>query len=781
MNNHFRFPRFALAATLAASFLVASSHLSFGASASWVANPTSNLWEPLAGQTNWSTGPGTFPGATFGITNTDIATFNVVSTITNITINNALFPASLLNIQGMTFTGAPSNYVIGSNAGQGIFLTTGGSFNMTGITNGAVETVAAPLAFGTAQGVYAFTNNSANGTLHITGSLADPVVTPTSGSVTLTLNGSNTNLNSVTGSIHDGGFGGQTNITKDGFGTWILGGINNTYTGPVNINNGTLEVASVSALGLGNTTIVGILPNFGVLKTAGAGPIFFNVGNNFTILGGTPFNILEMKVGGTVPFLTADHMSVGNNANLAGELFVRRINNYMPLPGDEVQIISTGGTVNGTFMSVQSDFPGLVQPIAVYFPQAVDVRFVLANTFVSQALTFNQQQAAHAVDLAFANLCLSPAQRAILGSIPVAFLPAAFDLLAPEEFGALYEMSFSRAVMQNNNLQHRMDQVRANADPNCGPVVEVAPEGKDKNMMMPPAPPPSPRFNTFATGSGEYVAVHDQDANAQGYRITNGTFLAGADYSFLNMFAIGIYGGYAGSEAELVNNGHINADGGQVGGYATFFTHGFYIQGAGGAGWNSYENRRGALGFINGLPKPTAIASSSTDGDEVNAMGAIGYDWNHTFTFANHPGTFTAGPIFTVQYTNIDIDEFTERGSLVPLHFDDQSQDSLRFTIGGKVALCVQTDHGIMWKPDIRVAYLHEDHDQRYEIESNFVGCPDPFVVLSPKIGDDAVAVNAGLTVQFNPMVSIFAHYDGQFGRDNYHAQGVTGGLGLSF
>ena len=32
-----------------------------------------------------------------------------------------------------------------------------------------------------------------------------------------------------------------------------------------------------------------------------------------------------------------------------------------------------------------------------------------------------------------------------------------------------------------------------------------------------------------------------------------------------------------------------------------------------------------------------------------------------------------------------------------------------------------------------------------------------------------------------DPMVSIFAHYDGQFGRDNYHAQGVTGGLGLSF
>ena len=109
------------------------------------------------------------------------------------------------------------------------------------------------------------------------------------------------------------------------------------------------------------------------------------------------------------------------------------------------------------------------------------------------------------------------------------------------------------------------------------------------------------------------------------------------------MFAIGIYGGYAGSEAQLVNNGSIISDGGQVGGYATFFTHGFYVQGAGGAGWNTYSNRRGALGFIN--PSLKATATSSTDGDEVNAMGAFGYDWIMNFNAANHPGSLTIGPI----------------------------------------------------------------------------------------------------------------------------------------
>jgi outer membrane autotransporter protein len=400
---------------------------------------------------------------------------------------------------------------------------------------------------------------------------------------------------------------------------------------------------------------------------------------------------------------------------------------------------------------------------------------------LSQAITFNQQQVANALDDAFAMVCLTPTQLAAVGNIPVAFLPAAYDLIAPEEFGAIYEMSFSRAQVQSSNLQHRMDQIRFNGDPNCGPVVEInpGPEGKNVKEVVPPAPAPEARFDTFAIGSGQYVTVHDQDENAQGYRITNGSFLAGADYRFLHNFGIGIYGGYNGSEANLVHDGYINSDGGTIGGFATFFTHGFYLQGSGGAGWNSYEMHRGALGIGTVRARGT---QSSTDGSEVNAMGAVGYDWSMTFNAANHPGSLTIGPIISVQYTNLDIDEFSETGSLIPLHFPDQSQDSFRGEFGGKLAICIQTDHNIMLRPDVRVFYLHEFNDNEfYDIDANFIGCPTVFTVRSPRIGDDAVAVNAGLAVQFGPTFTLFGHYDGIFGRDNYRSQGVSGGIGLSF
>src|SRR5207244_1687019 len=67
-----------------------------------------------------------------------------------------------------------------------------------------------------------------------------------------------------------------------------------------------------------------------------------------------------------------------------------------------------------------------------------------------------------------------------LGFLDLRALPAAYDLIAPEEFAAIYDVGFSQAVVHNDNLMRRMDDVRAGADGYCGPIVEV-PTGKDYN------------------------------------------------------------------------------------------------------------------------------------------------------------------------------------------------------------------------------------------------------------------------------------------------------------
>jgi outer membrane autotransporter protein len=105
----------------------------------------------------------------------------------------------------------------------------------------------------------------------------------------------------------------------------------------------------------------------------------------------------------------------------------------------------------------------------------------------------------------------------------------------------------------------------------------------------------------------------------------------------------------------------------------------------------------------------------------------------------------------------------------------------LRSTLGGKAMICLQTDHAVMLRPEVRVAWLHEYNDRSYPIDARFIGCPSFFTVHEPTIGEDAALVTAGVTVQFNPNVALFGHYDGVFGSGNYDNNSVSGGLALSF
>ena len=224
-------------------------------------------------------------------------------------------------------------------------------------------------------------------------------------------------------------------------------------------------------------------------------------------------------------------------------------------------------------------------------------------------------------------------------------------LIAPEELASIYEIKFALDTLQGTNLMQRMDDVRAGSNGFCaaGYAPQVISQGyrKDSNgkavLDKNPAPAfvqaPENRWGVFVTGSGEYVKVGDEDANAPGYRITNGAVILGVDYRLSHNLAVGIFGGYEAGDATLFGNGRLTMEGGNVGAFATYFCNGFYVDVAGGGGWNSYDIRRTAL---------LGDARGRTDGSEVNALGAIGYDWK--------VGCLNIGPIASVQYTNVNID-----------------------------------------------------------------------------------------------------------------------------
>jgi len=227
------------------------------------AHAASSTWAGNASTSDWGAGGnwagGVVPGSTTG-TVSDTATFtNTTGSYTTININS-----SSQYIGSISFTGSLTNgFTIGAagaNAGNSLFLTTGGQIALTSSnTNTATlvtQTFNAPLvvqAGANGSGTYTFTNNSTgknNASLVFNGNIG----TNATGTMTLQLGGNNTtfNTNYVNGAISNGSGGGVVAVTMLGSSadqTWVLAGPN-TYSGPTTINSGVLEINADSGLGV---------------------------------------------------------------------------------------------------------------------------------------------------------------------------------------------------------------------------------------------------------------------------------------------------------------------------------------------------------------------------------------------------------------------------------------------------------------------------------------------------------------------------------------------------
>jgi autotransporter-associated beta strand protein len=213
------------------------------ASSSWNTNANGN-WSNV-GSPPWSAGS---PGATTGTTSTDIATFG-----TSLTTNRIVTVDSDRNIGGITFSNT-SNFGYTLTGGN-ILLTNGGVIQTTNANGSHTDIISSAIQIQGDGGTASFLTNTTTNTRLL--SIADVTGVSTVGNTTaLTLGGTVTGLNLMTGTIGDGSAGGKLSVTKSGTGTWRLQG-NNTYTGGTAIYGGTLSLNSAGALGSTGTISFG--------------------------------------------------------------------------------------------------------------------------------------------------------------------------------------------------------------------------------------------------------------------------------------------------------------------------------------------------------------------------------------------------------------------------------------------------------------------------------------------------------------------------------------------
>lgn len=485
-------------------------------------------------------------------------------------------------------------------------------------------------------------------------------------------------------------------------------------------------------------------------------------------------------------------MVVGGDAYLDGGVrFIAGKPSYVPRD-TLISILETEcGYVDGTFSSA-SAFARLI-PHLSYTDKEVFVRFT-ARSFTSYpCLTPNGKEVARQLDRMDRNS--GGSGRELIDKIDDATWGkegVVCDLinhyLSPEQLTSIFRAGFAAGQIQAGNIERHLEFAREDAgylyegrtlnlsgkygsiETNGGPINHgdgltlAGWDGKtvvDKKMVAPPVVVPA-KWNFFITGTGEWGDI-ENTRDTLGSDLTTGGVTVGADYRVSDNFLIGLLGGYNHTTSDFWDDGRLRVNGGRGGAYASLFNENAYLNLLATGGYDSYDIRRSSFG---------GEARGKSHGGEFNGLISGGYEFDC--------GGWRVGPIGGVQYTYIQLDSFREDGSDAPLHFPKQSQNSLRSTLGARVAYDWEFC-GVRVTPEVRAQWLHEYLDATASIDSQFIAGGDVFTTYGSEIGRNGLLLDAGVSVQVTPHCAVYAYYTGDLARDNYTAHAVNGGLRVQF
>jgi outer membrane autotransporter protein len=513
-----------------------------------------------------------------------------------------------------------------------------------------------------------------------------------------------------------------------------------------------------------------------------------NVGGNYIQNSGSA---LMVGFGGTAPGQYG-YLNITGTANLAGRMEAYGYGGFTPTNGMQITFLHAGSGYSGSF----SGFSNMTAMAAsIVYPNGNDVAVQWSQTpFGSYALTPGQSAVGGALDRDTSNPRMAALVN-LLNSLPTSSLPAAMDSLSPQQLTAMSLAGVGTANVQAGNVQSRFNALLGgvgsglsggfslfdptgmmdwvNQQPRFASMLPaelelaMSREALTSGILRRSAENP---WGVFVEGAGQFVGV-DSVPNASGYHVTTAGMTVGIDRQVLDAAAwphdqivVGVALGYANSSTYLTGDGRVDINGVQGTVYGVWFKEGWHVEASGGGGANLYDTRRQVLG---------QTASGNTEGRSLQGMLGGGYDWKKD--------RWTFGPRATAQYTTVDIDGFTESGSLAPLTLGSQRMDSLLTQVGMHVAHTSEVGK-TLWTPELRLGWQHESMDSVSAVDAQFAnGSGNIFSSQSVPLGRDAMVVGAGLAVQWSKALTTYVNYSTELMRNNYSVHNVNAGVRFSF
>jgi outer membrane autotransporter protein len=433
--------------------------------------------------------------------------------------------------------------------------------------------------------------------------------------------------------------------------------------------------------------------------------------------------------------------------------------------------------------SIVGEFDSLIAPeglrVRLLNSGTVGTLLFGPDSYVPMAINPNQVSVAKALDTFI--VATDGDQQTVsiaLDSLTTEQFPAAFDQIMPGFYESLANIAIEQAFAQTQMLNQRISSVRLGA---AGfqaiggitqPLVhdkngKSAADAKDASPIVESAT--ATNWNAWALGTGMFSRSTDL-GRLQNYNNDAGGFLVGADYRWSENFVTGLYGGYDYSYAEYNGGGSTKGNSFSFGTYASYAKDGYYADAVIGGGYTGFQTQR-SIEFST----IDRTASADPNSGQFTAGINLGKDFE--------VGKFTLGPIVGAQYTYAGIGSFTESGvESLDLSLGQQNANSLRSTLGGRIAYTWNLNQKIALIPEVRMFWQHEFLNNARNINASLDGgngasfdyeTTDPY--------RDSVFAGAGVTAQFGKNLSGSVFYNINFGSQTYQNNMISAGLNFSF